>query len=284
VTRRRAIAAIVTCAALGCGHAAPTTQTLSGGNVARVGSILIQAPLVAEVARTSRVTARTAVERVVSDALAAEGARAQGIDGTGPIVWSVTTTLARDLQARLLDEARSAGPPTDAELSTLTVAHAVVMRTPGVPRERALAAASAIHQAVTGARSADQFEALANAVPHPGTQAVVERLSAFGADGRGSNGAEYEPSFVAAAFALRSVGDMTWVVETPFGWHTIYLAERTPPAPASVEQLRADLQAAVVEMRVRMRTDAILHVRKEQSAIRLSEAAEALMAEATNAQ
>jgi len=282
VKPQRAIAAIAAGVVFGCGHTAATTQTLSGGDVARVGAIPIPAPLVAEVARASRVPARTAVERLVADALAAEGARAQGIDGTGPVSWSTTTTLARNVQARLLDQAQSAGPPTDVELATLTVAHALVVRTPGVPRERALAAASAIHQAVAGARSADQFEALAKAVPHPGTQAVVERLPGFGADGRASNGTEYEPSFVAAALALRSIGDMTWVVETPFGWHTIYLVDRTPPDPASVEQLRTDLRAAVVEMRVRIGTAALLHARKEQSPIQVSEAAEALMAEATN--
>jgi hypothetical protein len=282
VTRR--MATLAAAAVVACGHTpSPTTRSLGLGEVANVGTLPISASLVADVARASRVSARVAVDRLIDDALAAQGARARGMDRADSIAWPIAATIARRVPARLTEQAESAGPPTDDELATLTVAHALVMRTPGVPEERAREVADAIRQAVSSARTADEFEAIANAVPHTGTQLVVERLRGIGAEGRATNGAEYDPTFVAAAFALRQPGQMSWVVQTAFGWHTLYLVERTPADHESIEERRLNLAPAVVQMRVRMHTGAILHARREGSSIDVSEAADALMAGATNA-
>jgi len=268
---------------LSCGsvHEAGPTLVLRGGDVASVGAVSIPASLVADVARVSQISAPAAVEKLVEDALAAQEARALGMDRAGALSWPLTVTLARRIPRRLTEQALSLGLPTDEELATLTVAHALVLRTPGVPEERAHAMAEALRHAVSGAHTADEFEALAKAFPHPGTQVVVERLRGIGADGRAPNGAEYDPTFVAAAFALRTVGETSFIVETPFGLHTIYLVGRSPADSGSIEERRTRLADAVVQIRVRIRTDALLHARKNGSSIEVSEAAEAIMADAT---
>jgi hypothetical protein len=284
VTLRLATLAAAFGLLVACGHPpSGTTRSLRGGEVASVGSQPVTASMVADAARASRVSARVAVDRLVDDALAAEGARAEGLDRACDISWPITATIARGVLARLAEQAESAGPPTDDELATVTVAHAIVLRTPGVPEERAREVAGAIQQAASSARTADDFEAIANAVPHVGTQLVVQRVRDFGADGRAEKGAEYDPIFVAAAFALRSPGQMSWVIQSSFGWHVIYLIERTAADRGSIEQRRIDLAPDVVQMRVRIRTDSILHARKERSSIEVSEAADALMADATKA-
>jgi len=283
VTARPAVLAIAAWLAFGCGHAPPPLQPLRGGAVAIVASQPISPSLVADVARASGISPREAVDRLVADALAAQGARARGMDRGGASSWAITASLARRVPERLTDEARSVGPPADDELATLTVAHVVVLRSPGVPEERGRGTAAEIRRAVSRARSADEFESLASAFPHPGMQVVVERLQGVGADGRTAGGAEYDPTFVAAAFALPSAGRMSGLVRTPLGRHTIYLVDRPPADPASIEQRRADLASAVVLMRVRIRIDAIVRARTQSSSIDVSEAADALMATAARA-
>jgi hypothetical protein len=243
----------------------------------------IPASLVADVARASGIAPRAAVDRLVVDAIASQGAQALGIDRAGAAAWQTAAALASTVPDRLKLHAQSAGPPTNAELATLTVSQVVVLRSPGVPQDRARAAAAAVHREVADARSAEEFEAKAKAFPHPGTEVVVERLHGFGADGLGTDEAEYDPTFVAAAFALGAPGEVSSIVETPFGWHAIYLVERAPPDPASVEQRRLDLGPAALQLRVRIWTAEVLRTRREHSSIEVSEAADALMAEATNA-
>jgi hypothetical protein len=63
--------------------------------------------------------------------------------------------------------------------------------------------------------------------------------------------------------------------------HTIYLVGRSPADSGSIEERRTRLADAVVQIRVRIRTDALLHARKNGSSIEVSEAAEAIMADAT---
>jgi hypothetical protein len=244
------------------------------GDVAKVGAVMIQAALVEAEARATGSTPRQSLERLVDDALAAEGARAEGVDRKDA-AWPIAVALGRTVPPRLDRQAESLGPPSDHELATLAVVHAVVLRQRAASEEHALFAANAIARAVSSARTPEAFEAAAAATPHPGTQLVVERVPPFGVDGA------IDPAFVAAAFRLRSPSDVSPVVESSFGWHVIYLIEEKPPAPASLEARRHDLAAVVVAMRARESLDDLLRERRGHAPIEVLPAADSLMAAAT---
>jgi len=280
VTPRVRLSAVIAVAALAChGRAAPPSATASlGGDVARVGDLTIPASLVAEVARAKGVTPRAGLELLVQDALAAQGALAEGLDGTPALAWASAAALARRVPRHLLDDARALGPATDDELSTVTVVHAVVLRSPSLSEPRGLATADAIERAVKGANSAADFEARAKAVPHPSARVTVERIENVGPDGRTPDGMQLDPIFVAEAFALRSPSDTSPIIETRFGWHVIRMVDRASPTVASLDERRRDLQEAVVQMRGRARLGAVLRTLKERIPIEIAPGAEALTA------
>jgi len=269
-------------ATLACGHrAAPRASSADlppPGDVARVGGVVVGAPLVGRVARASGLPSRDALAAVVDDTLAAEGGRIRGVDRTPPVQWASTVALGRAVEARVLDRARAQGPPTDDELATVSVIHAVVMRSSVLTEARALAIAGTIAQSVASAKSADDFDARARAVPHPGARVVVERLPPFGADGRTADGAELDAGFVAAAFALHVPSETSPIVATPFGWHVLRLLERSVPEMHLLEARRRDLAEAVVRLRARERLDALLRDLRRRVPIEVASGAEALVA------
>jgi hypothetical protein len=262
--------------ALAChdGRGSPPASSSLGGDVARVGGVSIKAVLVEAAARATGSTPAQTLERLVDDALAAEGARAEGVDHR-EAAWPIAVALGRTVPARVDEDAESLGPPTDHELATLDVTHAVVLRERAASEERALFTANAIVRAVSSARTPEAFEAAAAAIPHPGTQVVVERVPPFAVDGA------LDPAFVAAAFRLHSPSDMSPVIESSFGWHVIYLIEAKPPDAASVEARRRDLASPVIAMRARAGLDELLRERKGREPIEVLAAADSLMAAAT---
>ena len=270
----------------GCGHRAPTmvsTQVLEAGEVARVGPASVQASLVGEIARAQGVSARVAMAHITDDALLAERARSLGLVDDPAVRVACNAALARRVASYVLDAARGEGPPTDDELAKVRIIHALVPRTgPATDRAR-IAMAMAIRQAVLGSTSPEDFERRANAVPHAGMLLKVERLPEFGADGALSDG-QMDPSFVAAAFALRSERDISPVVETPFGWHVLDLAARVAPEASSVESRRHSLADAVVSMRARGALDTLLRVRRARTDVSLAPEADELTAVAIAAQ
>lgn len=257
---------------------APLAQSSLGGEAARVAGIPIPGALVSEVARASAVSPRQALDGLVTDALLATAARSIGLDRHDDVVWPSTVALARRAVRRGLELAAAEGPPRDDELQDVRVAHALVLRSTRVSDERALAVAAAIRQAVAGARTVDEFEVRAKGSPHSDARVVVERLDAFAADGR-SRGGEMDASFVAAAFLLRAPADVSPVVETRFGWHVIFLVERALPEPVALEQRRAELAPAVLDMRARASLESMLRERRQAVPIELLGSAEALMSE-----
>jgi hypothetical protein len=212
----------------------------------------------------------------VEDALVAQGAQAKGFDRDPEVSWLCAAALARRVPIRLMEEAAALGAPTDDELALVSVVHAVVLRSPNLRDAAAVAIAAAIRRAVVGARSPDEFEARAGAVNHPNAQVRVERIGPFGADGKSADDTEFEPVFVAAAFALRSPEETSPVVTTPFGWHVLQLVERRAATEASGDR-RVGLAEPVVEMRGRIRLQAIVLARRQSAQPEISAAADELM-------
>ncbi len=246
-----------------CGPDAPLPPSRAslGGAIARVGDVTLPSSLVSSVARAKGSSPREATDDLARDALAAQGAQARGFDRDPAVAWSCTAALARRVPERMADEAADLGPPTDDELGLVSVVHAVVMRSPSLREEDALAMAGDIRRAVATARSGEDFLARANAVAHPHAQMIAQPVGPFGADGRDASGGRLDAGFVAAAFALRAPLEISPIVTTPFGWHVIQLVERKAPEGSRADRMR-ELAEPVVRMRGRMNLDALLRAQR----------------------
>lgn len=264
---------------LSCNRA-PSNPTSLGGAVARVGSTPVSAALIATAAVARGIPPRRALDAIVDDELLAQGAIDGHLDRASAVVWASSAMLASRLLVHFADAARSAGRPTEDELSTRLVVHAVVLRSASLSSPDALSLASRIEQAVAGAASADEFEDRARSTRSASARVVVERVGPFSADGTTASGGSLDPTFVAAAFSLPAVGQTSPVVETRFGWHVIRLVERVPPDPATVESRRSQLANAVLELRARAAVDALVANRRRRTPIDLESGVDALMAAA----
>jgi hypothetical protein len=268
--------ALVACGGPSSAPSAQPTYGALGGEVASVGQERIDGALVGEVARARGLSPRVALGALVDDALMAQGVRAQRIDHTPEVSWGETSAVARVTSKHLMDEARAKGPPSDDELSTVKVVHALVLRSRSVPEARLRFAAQSIVDAVAGAKSAADFQARAKAVSTD-VRVTIEELPVFDAAGRMEDGSQVDPDFTAAAFSLRAPGDTSPIVETPFGWHVIRLVERERPT-ASIEERRADLAEPVVELRARVALSALLARRRKRTGVEVSNSADEIMA------
>jgi peptidyl-prolyl cis-trans isomerase SurA len=141
---------------------------------------------------------------------------------------------------------------------------------------RGLAIAQGVRDAVAAARDDDDFMAKASAATKA-VRASVERLPPFDATGRLDDGSELDQDFVAGAFALHAPGEISPIVETPFGWHVIRLVARTTPRGADADARRAAMLPAVETLRARMRLADVLRTRRRSTRVEISAAAEELM-------
>jgi len=259
----------------------PTLTSLAG-DAARVGDTRIPVPLVAAVAASQRRPLRASLDGLVRDAIWAQAATGEGLDREPEPRWAVQAALARSAVRRLHEQASGRGPPTDDELASVRVVHAVVLRSPVLTRARAVAVADLIRRAVASARDQADFETRAKELPHPGAQVKVEALPEFDASGRVSpDGAPADPAFVAGALALRSPGETSAVVETAFGWHVIRLLERRPARlvdGASLEDRRRALSDSVLGVRARTGIQAALASSRARAPVEVTAAADELMA------
>jgi hypothetical protein len=280
-----------------CGQSAPPAPTqgsLGADVVARVGDETIPRELVASVAAARGITARAALEDLLADALLAAGAQGAGAETKPEVAWAIETARARQVTNRVRASAVALGKPTDEEVAELTarnwqafdlpervrVIHAVVRyptnRSPQADA-RAHAVFVAMAQAVAGAPDAATFEERAKAVPHEKVSVVVESLPALAADGRSTEGERgFDPTFAAAAFSLTKPGAQA-KVESPYGWHVIFLVERLPPKSVPFEERRVAFAEEALQMRARKEYDALLRELRARYPVEVSSAAENLM-------
>ena len=254
------------------------------GAVAQAGSAFVPIALVSQAVSATRISPRplppeAALGSLIEDALAGDRAHALGLDAAGKVMWQSRALLARRVTTHLRDAAEREGPAREDELGDVSVVHALVVRSPALGSAGAVALADSIAAAVAPAQNEQDFLARATAVPHGVARVVAERVPAFDASGSTPEGALIDPSFVAAAFALHTPGEIT-EVETQFGWHVVRLIARTPPAPDILATRRSGLAANVLDLRVRAALAGLLRERKLRTRVEVIPDSDVRMLEA----
>lgn len=120
--------------------------------------------------------------------------------------------------------------------------------------------------------AAKEFIAAIRAVDGTGQKAQVERLPVVAADGRvidygAPPGAEFVREFTAAAAQLSRRGDLSDVVESPFGYHVILLLERLPARQLPEAERRRVLSTDVWRSRAEHQHRALRRRLRETTAV-----------------
>lgn len=264
------------------------------GAAARVGGALIGNEQVARIASAQRISPAAARDLAIRDALFASEARARGLDADPSVQLAEEALLARVLVQEIAAAAEARGPVTDAELDEVTArhwaeldrpdaartVHAVVTLKKGAPpdaRAAALALAEAIRAAVSKASdvaaagpapapggpedaAVKAFRDAANAVPRGDREVRVEALPPVVADGRvvSEGGGRFDEAYARAALQLARRGDVSPVVETPFGFHVLLLLERVPGRTVPREERRRMVRDEVMSTRARTEKEKLL--------------------------
>jgi hypothetical protein len=298
--------ALIVLAACSRGEPEKVENAALGGDVAaRAGSEIVPVELVRKVAIAQKISPREAVDRLVDDAVAADAARRRGLDRSDPGRWNLTAARARIAADRFFADAKAKGPPTDAEVETLTKQHwNEVDRPPSVrtyhvvvcpgtcaaktktPESvvHAREVAQALRAVLVDVATTDEIKAKASAFPHPTDVEIhPEELPAIARDGRlVDGGGALDSDFAAGAFAISNVGDTSPIVETKFGFHIIRLLERLPALRMAFEDRRAAFTQETFAMRAAEAKRAHLEAAQKGKDIQISASAERLMRIVTN--
>jgi hypothetical protein len=234
--------------------------TLGPGVAAHVGGDDITLATVQRIARARQVTPRQARDLAILDALFAQGARATS--PTEKVATAERGAFARALLEEIRERGRDAGAATDAEVETLTkerwielarpaavrVTHVVALAKTAGEREAARAIAERVVAALKGATKSEDFEKRIEGLATKDVEVKVERLSPVTTDGRmfefavaGRPPTELgtlDEGFTRAAHAIEKPGGLSPIVDTPFGFHVIFLEERFAPEQPSLEARR----------------------------------------------
>jgi hypothetical protein len=257
---RLGLAALVLSA---CGEKRPPAVrhgTLGPGVAARVGDDDITLETVQRIARARGTSPRQARDLAIQDALFAEGARAARTHAE--VATAERGVLARALLEEIRQRGRDAGAPTDAEVEAVTkerwielarppavrVTHIVALTKKPADREPARAIAERVAAVLKGATKSDDFEKRIEGLATKEVEVKVERLSPVTTDGRmfelavaGRPPTELgtlDERFTRAAHAIEKPGELSPIVDTPFGFHVIFLEERLAPEQPSLELRR----------------------------------------------
>lgn len=264
---RFATLALITLGACSSSPPSPEAPPLGGEIVATVDALPITRAMVADVALAQSVPPRVALTHLVEDALLAREAVDQRLDTRLEVAWALRATLGRASARNIHRRAAALGPPTDEEVNELSatrgteferpesvhVVHAIVMRPKDAARAtEAREIALALATVLPTADSVDVFRTIATSRASAGIEVRVEDLPPFAIDGRILGGAgAMDETFARAAFALRTPGAMSDVVETSFGYHVIRLVERRPAESLSLAEKRARLADDIFARRAR---------------------------------
>jgi hypothetical protein len=278
---------------------APATASLPVGVAARVGVQLVDARTVERVAAARGVAPRDAAELAISDALFAEGARANL--GPGAARSIERAALARGLLEQLVRDAAQAGAPTQAELSDLLrerwvdldrpaavrTTHAVLLNDKPARDAAARAQAEKLAQAVHSATSDEELVRLAKDFkPEDGFEVRAEQLPFVTPDGRIFQRAEagfkprpgsFDTDFARSANALQQPGELSPLVKSGFGYHVIRLDERAPGVSVPPAELAERLAPEVVARRAGRARRELLDKLRPTSAIQLERAVDDLV-------
>lgn len=273
----------------------PLTVKPLDGAAARVGDALVARDQIARIASAQGISPAAARDLAIRDALFAAEARARGLDADPGVQLGEAALLARALVQDIAAAAEARGPVTDAELDEVTArhwteldrpdaaraVHAVVTLKPDAPAD-ARAAASSLAEAIRGAVSkiaeaaaapppprdprgpedpaVTAFRKAATEVPRGDREVRVEALPPVVADGRivSEGGGRFDETFARAAVQLQRRGEVSSVVETPFGYHVLLLLERVPGSTVPREERRRMVRDEVMSMRARAEKEKLI--------------------------
>ena len=301
--RAAALALSALAATCGCSEAAgpppAAVSALPAGTLARVDSQLVSATSVTNVAVRRGLAPREALERLLSDALLASQARSSAPPG---VVTAIErSAAARALLEKLAADAAAAGPATPSEVDELSkerwteldrpdaarTSHVVVINSDATRDGRARAVAEALHAAVDGCTSAQDFEQRAKTVATDGFDVRVEALPPITADGRAFERKDqswlpypstFDAAFARAANRLNEPGQLSPVVKSEFGYHVIRLVERIAGATLPKAELLTALEPEVRTRRAARARVELLEKLRPASGIQIDRAVDELTA------